>query len=183
MSTGPPTTGAADLAGTDQPARCAEIPNWSTGPKTAAPQSTDALYLVRTGKHDCYDRVVFDINGSADAGYSVRYVPVVTADGSGEPIPVPGTAALQVVVHAPAQGFDNAGHQPGVFLAKTGDYFYTESQLAGWSSLRAVRFAGSFEGQSTIAIGVSTTLPFQVSTQLDPTSQIRRVVVDIAHEL
>lgn len=156
-------------------------PGWGTGPKESAAGSLDALYGVRAGQHECFDRVVFDVNGSAEVGYSVRYVPVVRADGSGNPVPVPGGAALEVVVRAPAQGFDNTGHQPGKFLAQTGDYLYTADQLAGWPSLRAVRFAGSFEGQSTFAVGVAETLPFKVSTQLDEAT--RHVVVDIAHPL
>jgi hypothetical protein len=143
--------------------------------------STDALYLVRVGRHDCYDRVVFDINGPADVGYVVHYVPAVTADGSGEPVPVDGGAALEVIVRAPAQGVDSGGHQPGRPLAATGEYFYTADQLAGWRSLRAVRFAGTFEGQSTVAVGVRDKLAFQVFTQLDTTGQIRRLVVDVAH--
>jgi hypothetical protein len=143
--------------------------------------STGALYLVRAGRHDCYDRVVFDINGPADIGYVVQYVPVVTADGSGAPVPVAGGAALEVIVRAPAQGADNGGHLPGRPLAATGEYFYTPAQLAGWRSLRAVRFAGTFEGQSTFAVGVRDELVFRVFTQLDTSSQIRRLVVDVAH--
>ena len=103
----------------------------------------------------------------------------VTADASGQPLPVAGAAALQVVVRAPAQGYDDSGHQPGRFLAQTGDYFYPESQLAGWLSLRAVRFAGFFEGQCTIAVGVTEALPFRVSTQLE--GAVRHVVLDVAH--
>lgn len=143
--------------------------------------SPDALYLVRAGRHACFDRVVLDVNGPAGVGYLVRYVPVVTTDGSGAPVPVAGGAALEVVVRAPAQGFDNGGHQPGRTLAST-DYFYTPGQLAGWRSLRAVRFAGFFEGQCTLAVGVREKLPFRVFTTLDANSQIRRLVIDIAHE-
>src|SRR3712207_9505149 len=39
--------------------------------------------------------------------YSVRYVPVVRQDGSGEPVPVRGAADLEIVVHAPA--YDEQG--------------------------------------------------------------------------
>jgi len=162
-------------------AECLETRGWDTAAKEAAPYSTDALYLVRAGQHECFDRVVFDVNGSAAVGYSVRYVPVVSEDGSGHPMPVPGSAALEVVVHAPEQGYDDSGHQPGVVLARSGDYFYTESQLAGWRSLRQVRYAGSFEGQTTIAVGVRTRVPFRVFTLLNARDQIMRVVLDVAH--
>ncbi len=161
---------------------CGQTRGWDTNDQAAAPFSTDALSRVRAGRHECYDRVVLDINGGAEVGYLVHYVPVVTVDGSGARLPVAGRAALEVVVRAPAQGFDNGGHQPWRILAETGDYFYTPAQLAGWESLRAVRFAGYFEGQSTLGVGVSEKLPFRVFTQLDTTDQIRRVVIDIAHE-
>jgi hypothetical protein len=170
----PTSSEASGLAG------CVD-PGWGTGPKEAAGSSLEALYLVRARQHECFDRVVFDVNGSAEVGYRVRYVPVVRADGSGNPFRCRGSAALEVVVRAPAQGFDNSGHQPGKFLAQPRDYLYTSDQLAGWQSLRAVRFAGSFEGQSTFAVGVAETLPFKVSTQLDEAT--RHVVVDIAHPL
>jgi len=44
-----------------------------------------------------------------------------------------------------------------------------------------MRFAGSFEGQSTFAAGVRVKLPFRVFTQVGPQDAVRRVVVDIAH--
>jgi len=166
----------------DSLAGCQETRQWNTNDETAAPYSTDALYLVRVGQHDCYDRVVLDINGPADVGYTVHYVPVVTADGSGEPVPVAGGAALAVVAHAPPQGLDDSGHQPGRTFAANGDLLYSPSQFTGWRSLRAVRYAGYFEGQSTVAIGVREKLPFRVSTQLDGTDNVRRVVIDIAHD-
>jgi hypothetical protein len=160
-------------------AECLETRGWDAQPKEAAPFSTDALYLVRSGQHECFDRVVFDVNGAAAVGYSVRYVPVVAEDGSGKPMPVPGAAALEVVVHAPEQGYDDSGHQPGRIPWQSGDFLYTENQLAGWRSLRAVRFAGFFEGQCTFGLGVAETLPFAVSTSLDGAT--RHLVVDVAH--
>lgn len=181
-STASTSNGTADGAKPVPPAGCSETPEWGTTGKTATPFSIDALYLARVGRHDCYDRLVLDINGPAEVGYSVRYVPVVTADGSGKPIPVAGRAALQVVLHAPPLGLDNAGHQPGRTFADAGDHLYTTGQLTGWRSLRAVRFAGFFEGRSTLAVGVSDKLPFRVFTQLDAASHVRRLVVDVAHD-
>lgn len=187
-ATAPPTASAGATVSDTPPqstadtASCEEKQNWSTEDTQADPTSTDAFYLVRAGKHDCYDRVVLDINGPAEVGYLVGYVPTVTADGSGEEIPVDGDAALQVIVRAPEQGLDSGGHQPGRKPAKTGDYFYTADQLADWSSLRAVRFAGSFEGQTTLAVGVRDKLPFHVSTQLDAKDKVRHLIIDIAHD-
>jgi len=149
--------------------------------KQSAPYSSAPLYLVRVGRHDCYDRVVFDINAPDAAGYHVQYVSVVREDGAGTPRPVAGGAALEVIVHAPALGADSQGHQPGAVLARPGQDFFTPAQLAGWRSLRQVRYAGSFEGQTTIAVGVRTRVPFRVFTLLNARDQIMRVVLDVAH--
>ena len=174
-TTGPTTTGA-------QPDdRCDEDGTWGTAEKSAEPSTADAFYLVRVGKHDCFDRIVMDVNGPADVGYLIKYVPVVSADGSGNPFPVAGKAALQVVLHAPAQGSDEAGHQPGKILGTAGDRLYPASRFSGWRSLREIRFAGSFEGYSTVAVGVRAKLPFRVFTQLDETDQVRRLIIDISH--
>jgi hypothetical protein len=169
--TAPPTPKAAP---------CAETRGWGTGAKQRAASSTAALYLVRVGQHDCYDRVVLVVNDPGAAGYSVRYADVVSEDGSGIARPVAGAAALEVVVHAPALGLDDHGYV-GKSLAKPGQDFYSAAQLAGWRSLRQVRYAGSFEGQTTIAVGVRARAPFRVFTLLDTQSQIMRVVLDIAH--
>ena len=173
----PPSAPTAPLA---LSATCPETAGWTTNPQSSAASSTAALYLVQASQQHCYDRVVFSVNGPADAGFSVRYVQEVTTDPKGDPLPVPGGAVLQVAVRAPELGYDDAGHQPGRVLAATGDYLVPAAQVAGWPALRAVRFAGFFEGQCSFAVGVRTTLPFRVSTMLDSRNQIREVVVDVA---
>lgn len=161
---------------------CAEETGiWNTDADGADGTSQSALYTSRIGRHECYDRVVFDINGPGPVGFDARYVPVVGAEGSGTPIPVAGTAALQVTVLAPAQGSqgDNSGHQPGVVFAPSGARLHGPGGLEDWGCLREVRSAGSFEGQTTMAIGVRDTLPFRVDEWTDP-SRITHVTVDIA---
>ncbi|MEU0510478.1 hypothetical protein [Amycolatopsis sp. NPDC006125] len=161
------------------PGGCGITAGWTTWPQEAGAMAPEALYLVRAGQHGCFDRLVFDVNGPEEAGYALRYTDVVTADGSGEPVPVAGGAALEIVVRAPALGYDSSGHAPGRLLAAVGDRLYTTDQLRDWAALHEVRFAGSFEGQSTFAAGVRERLPFRVFTVLD--DSYRRVVVDVAH--
>jgi hypothetical protein len=153
---------------------------WGTGAKNGSPMMSAApLYLVRVGQHPCYDRVVFDVNGPEAVGYTARYVPVVQADGSGQPVPVAGRAALEVVVRAPMLGTDSQGHQPGSGVPAVGENLVPRSRLAGWSSLRQVVYAGSFEGQTTTAIGVRARLPFRMF--VTGNRGYRHIVVDIAH--
>jgi hypothetical protein len=142
--------------------------------------SPSALYLTRAGQHPCYDRVVFDLNGPQPVGYAARYVPVVAADPSGRPVPVAGGAVLQVTVRAPIFGTDDQGHQPWRRAPAVGEALVAPSQISGWTSLRAVSFAGSFEGQSTIAVGVRQQLPFRVLVTSGSLGY-QHVVVDIAH--
>lgn len=153
---------------------------WGTGAVNGAKaMSTAPLYLVRVGQHTCFDRIVFDLNGPEPVGYVVRYVPVVTADPNGKPVTLAGRAALQVVVRAPILGIDDQGHQPGRNPPAVGDNLVARARIAGWASLREVVFAGSFEGQTTIAVGVSQRLPFRVFVTAD--AGYRHVVIDIAH--
>ena len=164
------------------PERCAgETGTWNTAAESAGEYNQSALYNSRIGRHDCYDRVVFDINGPGPVGYDVRYVPVVSEDGSGNPVPVAGDAALQVVVRAPTQGSqgDTSGHQPGVVFAPNGARLHGPGGLENWGCLREVRSAGSFEGQTTFGIGVRDKLPFRVDTWTD-SNQTTHVTVDIA---
>lgn len=159
-------------------ASCSEAGGWSTAQDDGgSAMSRSAFYLARAGRHACYDRVVFDVNGSDDVGFVARYVPVVVADASGQAVPVPGRAALEVVVRAPI--VDNFGHQPWRDQPRVGDPLISATSLASFTSLRAVRFAGSFEGQTTIVVGVSQKRPFRVWSMREPGYQ--HVVLDIAH--
>ncbi len=172
------------VAGEPQPAStansCPAQRRWGTAPRGASMTMTAAaLYQVRAGQHGCYDRLAFDLNGPAAVGYYVRYVPIVTADASGRPVRVRGGAALEVVVRGPVLGADNQGHQPSVNPPALGADLVPTARLANWASLTQVAFAGSFEGQTTVAVGVRERRPFRVWTSGD--RGYRHVIVDIAH--
>jgi hypothetical protein len=177
----PSTTSTTSSTGS---AGCTETRTWTTGSSEAGVMFPDEVYLVRPGRHACFDRVVFDVNGVVDGpdavGFHVAYVDGdVQADGSGEPVPTAGDAALEVIVRAPAQGTGTTGHQPGRVLARLGDALVTADQVAGWRALREVAFAGSFEGQTTFAVGVDGRLPFRAgSFEADGYTH---VYVDVAH--
>lgn len=168
-------------------AGCLREKRWGTGPQVGSTgsrvdsneMSPSALYLTRVGRHACYDRVVFDINGPQAVSAVARYVPFVLADGSGQVVPVPGRAALEVIVRAPVLGADNEGHQPWRKVPPVGQNLVASSEISGWSSLRAVKFAGSFEGQTTMAVGARERLPFRVSVTSERLHQ--HVVLDISH--
>jgi hypothetical protein len=166
---GPQATAAA--------ARCAT--RWGTGAKSTGTRMSAAdLYKVRAGHHTCFDRVVFDVNGTAPVDASVRYVRVVLSDPAGQPVKVSGRAALQVVVRAPYLGAGSSGHQPYRQVPRIGARLVPAATLAGLAVVRDVRFAGTFEGISTVAVGVQGRLPFRVFVTRDHGA--RHVVVDVA---
>lgn len=138
------------------------------GAMTGAPVTN-----VRTGQHYCFDRLVVDLGGMPAPGYSVRYVGQVIQDGSGAVVPVRGGARLQVVVKAPA--YDNNGQPTYTPADKAG-----LANVSGYQTFRQVVWAGSFEGQTTIGLGVRARLPSRVFT-LDGPGAGSRLVVDVAH--
>jgi hypothetical protein len=140
---------------------------WGSQARTAAGQSTSPIAAVTTGRHACFDRVVIRVAGPA-AGYTVRYVPTVVADGSGKPLPVPGGARLEVRLRHPA--YDAAG-RPTVAV---------HADVRGYDALRSVVWGGSFEGVTSLGVGTRARLPFRVSVLPGPGSD-SRVVLDVAH--
>lgn len=137
---------------------------WGSLAKSSATMKATTLSGLRAGRHTCFDRLVIDHKGSA-TGYDVRYVSVVTSDGSGFPVPVAGGAALQVVDRAAR--YTTTPAMPNV---------------TGFTTFRQVKWAGSFEGQSTVALGVRARLPFRVFTINDSATGTSRLVVDVAHK-
>ena len=146
---------------------------WGSLAKTDDTLAAASVTNVRTGRHYCFDRMVVDLNGPA-VGYLVRYVPKVVEDGSGFTVPVRGGARLQVTVKAPA--YDPNTGQPKYMPANRAEL----SNVAGYQTFRQVAWAGSFEGQTNIGLGVRARLPFRVFT-LDGPGSGSRLVVDVAH--
>jgi hypothetical protein len=145
--------------------------NWGSLPKEdQAPAGGAILTNVRSGRHDCFDRLVLDGSSFVRA----RYVDQVRADGSGAVVPLRGGARLQIIT-------SSAGG------AVTADPPYQPADprelvdLTGYRTFRQAAWAGDFEGQSTIGLGVRAQLPFRVFvlTAADGSS---RAVIDVAHQ-
>jgi hypothetical protein len=151
---------------------------WGSLPKVSEAEDTEMVNNVRAGRHACFDRLVVDLGGqdTTFGSYDVRYVPVVHEDGSGRAVPVRGAADLQIVLGAPA--YDEHGN--ATFAPADRQEVVN---VTGYSTFRQVAWAGSFEGYTTLALGVRARLPFRVfvldgTPQSDPTP---RVVIDVAH--
>lgn len=160
-------------AGVSSAAAAACSTPWTSGADTAAAQNRSPLVAVRTGSQACFDRVVFQIAGSVGAGWNVRYVDVVTTDGSGVPLAVPGGARLAVTLRHPA--YDASGAP--TFAATVGK---PVADVRGYPTLRSVVYGGSFEGYTTLGVGTRARLPFRVFALAGPGGDTR-IVLDVAH--
>ena len=169
-STAPRSTSSASTASIST-ASCPR--GWGSLPEANSRMVQSPVTNVRTGRHACYDRLVVDLQGRAP-GYDVRYVRNVYQDGSGFLVPLRGGAKLQIVVHASSYNVDTG---KATYVPKNKKEL---TNVAGYRTFRQVAFAGSFEGQTTIGLGVRARLPFRVFTLAGPGSN-SRLVIDVAH--
>ena len=167
---------AATTVGLVVPAAATSQPycgiRWGSLPEAHNEMSQAPLVNVRAGRHQCFDRLVLDLRGKAD-GYRVEYGSAVRSDGLGEAIPVRGGAKLQITLLAPAHD----GNYNPTFRPANRDEVVN---VVGWRTFRQVVFAGTYEGVTTLGLGVRARLPFRVFT-LDGPGSGSRIVIDVAH--
>lgn len=151
---------------------------WGSLPEVTDASDAEMVNGVRAGRHACFDRLVVDLGGedTTFGSYDIRYVPVVAEDGSGRAVPVRGAADLQIILRAPAY---DRGYHPTYLPADRREIV----DVAGWTTFRQVAWAGSFEGQTTLALGVRARLPFRVFTLAGTphSGDTPRLVIDVAH--
>jgi hypothetical protein len=149
----PPPTSTAPVTG------LATVPPWDPHPPT--------LVGVRTGRHDVYDRTVFDFTGGTP-GYRVEYGELVHM-GTGDPIILAGAATLRVV-------FDGAFAHDVNTGASTIDL--TRVYDPRLPTLRQIRSGGAFEGRISFGLGLADRIGFRVLRLSNPP----RIAVDVAHQ-
>jgi hypothetical protein len=149
---------------------------WGSLEKSSSTATLDPITNIRAGRHRCYDRLVIDMNAPAgSAGYVVKYVPVVRDIPSGDlPLPLAGGAALQLTVFA----------SDGDLAAHLRTYVPDDAphvvDVTGFRTFRQVWYASSYEGVTTIGLGVRARLPFRVFSLAGP-GDGSRLVIDVAH--
>ena len=143
-----------------------------TTPVKGAANGSDIALLDRlaVGRHEGYDRVVFEFKNVLP-GYKVSYTTEpLKEDGSGNPVDVKG-AAVVVVRMEPASGFDlNTGE--GVMTYKGPRRI--DGSAAGTSVVQELVRTGDFEAVLSWAIGLSDKVDFRVQTATSPP----RLIVD-----
>ncbi|KOT87024.1 hypothetical protein ADK86_37325 [Streptomyces sp. NRRL F-5755] len=166
------TATAASATGTAPAAAC-DTAGWGSALKSADADAHKPLTNIRTGQHDCFDRMVFEVPtaGGKPVGYRIGYVKELHQDGSGDLIKVGGGAILEIRVAAPSY---DPGTGKTTYPGKAGKPL-PGVNIAGYRSFKDTRFAASFEGDTQIGLGVAKRLPFRV------TQQKNQLIVDVAH--
>ena len=142
--------------------------SWTAGvvdvPSGDAGVST--LGSVRTARHEGFDRVVWELEGPKP-GVHVEYVDEpVRACGSGEPVPLPGDAWLEVRM-SPASAHTDAG-RPTIAVRR---------RATGLPVLLEIVQTCDFEAVVTWVLAVRSPEPFRLARFDDPS----RIVVDVRH--
>lgn len=142
----------------------------NTEPDTgqASADSFVTVTTIRTGAHDGFDRVVFEVEGTGLPGWDIRYVDEAASQGSGAPVQVEGDAILQVTI-------------AGVgYPTETGIEEYDGSEPLpgqGTEVVTEVVWDTTFEGTSVAFVGTTEETPFRAYLLENPT----RVVLDVVH--
>ncbi|MEP7765014.1 hypothetical protein [Sanguibacter sp. 25GB23B1] len=168
-----PTTSGTETSVPDD-SSTADAPPFSadTSPDTAEP-SQDAMLTVtdvRIGRHDGFDRVVYEMDGTGTPGWTVQYVDQAVQNGSGTVIDLAGDGTLQVLISGSAYPMDSGAEPFESAGPVTGPGTVSVTEARGWSV---------FEGLTDAFVGLQTAgHPFRVYLLESPV----RVVVDIADE-
>jgi hypothetical protein len=157
---------AQATTGTDLPAPTGTAPVSGTGTADPSVPGAPKLVNVRTGRHDAYDRTVFDFVGGTP-GFQVAYGTLV-GGGTGNPIPLAGHAALVITFH-PAFAHD--------ITSGATTYDIGTVLNPNLPTLRQVKFGEDFEGYVSAGLGLADRVGFRVLQLHAPD----RIAVDVAH--
>jgi hypothetical protein len=143
-----------------------------TTPVVGTPISKETALVERValGRHEGYDRVVFQFKNNLPS-YRVEYVqPPLKEDGSGNVVQIKGSAFVLVRME-PASGFD--------LTVDEGEMVYKgprrlDGSAAGTSVVQELVRTGDFEAVLSWAVGLSDRVDFRVR----PANSPPRLIVD-----
>jgi hypothetical protein len=171
LSSGATGTDAATEGDTtdDGPTDAAPFPG-NAEPDTAEASAGARVTVsdIRIGRHDGFDRVVFEVGGEGTPGWDVRYVDQASSQGSGDAVEVAGEAVLQVSVTGAGYPFET-----GVEEVRRGE----PVSASVTETVTETVFDSTFEGTTLAFVGTKSEAPFRVYLLEAPT----RVVLEVAH--
>jgi len=147
------------------PASALGLPPFSTAPRSASGSPPTAeVFGTAVGCHAGFDRFVIRTRFGT-AGYAVRYVRRIIADGSGRTVRLKGRKRLRVIMR------DTRAH------TESGSPLIPNVRTPLCPNLRQVKVAGDFEGVVTFGLGLRRRTGFRVFRLSAPS----RVVIDVLH--
>ena len=124
------------------------------------------LLGVRIGKHDGFDRIVFDFKGKLE-GYTVKYEkPPLSWYGDGETIKVKGKAFVEITFYPLS-----------VSQIEIGVTITPRQKRPNLPLIKEIKPLGWFEAEVAYVIGLDRKTPFRVHLMANPD----RLVVDFKH--
>jgi len=120
---------------------------------------------VRVGTHDGYDRIVFQFRGGIPEFDIASATPPFTADPSGQPLTVNGSAFLSITLHGGTKQTDSGASS----------YSGPRNFAVDFPTLLTLVEGGDFEAVSTWYVGLSDMSCLRVSTLTEPD----RLVIDL----
>jgi hypothetical protein len=123
------------------------------------------LLAVRTARHDGFDRVVFEFDGSRVPPHTVEYAGAVSECGSGEPVELDGVPLT--VRFTPARAHTDAGRAS----------VESRDRSPGLPALLRLRTTCDFEAHLDWVLAIRFKQPFSVSELDSPP----RVIIDVRH--
>ena len=161
------TTASSSSAAPEDGGEATPFPG-DTAPDVAEPVDAEGLTVtaVRAGRHEGFDRVVFELSGSGTPGWTVEYVDAPSSQGSGAVVDVPGEAFLQVTLQGTAYPYESGAEE-----VPRGPV-----PVSGTQAVAGVVYDATFEGTSVGWVGTAAQTPFRVYALTGPS----RVVVEVA---
>ena len=147
---------------------------WGSLNKWTSNHTSAPIVGARTGRHECWDRLVIDLAGMPAPGYVVAYTEKFYQVGTGFELPVTGGAILTIEANAPAQPTQQWA---------IGTHIVSPEQFSagGYRTFRDLVYGGTYAGYTHFGLGVRARLPFRVFT-LDGPGGGSRLVIDVAHQ-
>ena len=169
-SSTPATTAVTTVATAAATSTCPT--GWGSLPEASKLRGAGQLTNVRTGRHACFDRIVFDVKGKPSWLLSALRKEHLYRRAD-KPVPLRGGAKLEIILAVPSYDDDfRSTYSPANHNELT--------NVRNYRTFRQVADAGSFEGETAIGLGVRARLPFRVFT-LAGQGSTSRIVVDVAH--
>lgn len=122
------------------------------------------LGAIRFGKHEGYDRLVFEMKGEL-IGYYVTYDEPFLADGEGQISPPRGKTFAKVSLYPISSTNENV---------EANDRIVARQNKTAMPVIRGIKQLEWFEGELSYVIGLKRRTPFRVQVLSNPT----RLVVD-----